>query len=321
MNIHTISKNCAAVVCALSMSANAANLVDASTMSQFVGNDINNVMGLTDGNSFKAANTVNLNNGVTKVRFQQYYQGVKVFGHSVAATQSDMGFISNVEGNFLSLDASFMARGSIVATDALDTFMGVEKDGSYNLQSERFIVVVDGEARLTNRVSFVTHTANGPTRPTAFIDANSGEVLSHYDNLQTDKVASGPGGNSKTGQYEYGTDFGFNDVEVSGSTCTMKNTNVKTVNLNNGTSATAAYSYDCPRNTFQAINGAFSPLNDAHYFGGVVFDMFDAYVGQAPLTFQLTMRVHYSNNYENAFWDGSAMTFGDGNDFLPIGQS
>ena len=28
--------------------------------------------------------------------------------------------------------------------------------------------------------------------------------------------------------------------------------------------------------------------------------------------FPLAMRVHYSSNYENAFWDGSAMTFGDG---------
>jgi vibriolysin len=31
------------------------------------------------------------------------------------------------------------------------------------------------------------------------------------------------------------------------------------------------------------------------------------------------MRVHYGNNYENAFWDGSAMTFGDGaNTFYPL---
>ena len=26
----------------------------------------------------------------------------------------------------------------------------------------------------------------------------------------------------------------------------------------------------------------------------------------------LTMRVHYKKNYENAFWDGRQMTFGDG---------
>jgi vibriolysin len=69
----------------------------------------------------------------------------------------------------------------------------------------------------------------------------------------------------------------------------------------------------------KVINGAFSPLNDAHFFGGVIFNMYQAYMGQAPLTFQLVMKVHYSTNYENAFWDGSAMTFGDGaTTFYPL---
>ena len=31
------------------------------------------------------------------------------------------------------------------------------------------------------------------------------------------------------------------------------------------------------------------------------------------------MKVHYSKNYENAYWDGSSMTFGDGkNTFYPL---
>jgi len=99
----------------------------------------------------------------------------------------------------------------------------------------------------------------------------------------------------------------------------MTNANVKTVNLNGGTSGSTAFSYTCPRNTVKAINGAYSPLNDAHYFGGVVYNMYQAYIGKAPLSFQLTMRVHYSSNYENAFWNGSAMTFGDGaTKFYPL---
>ena len=132
-------------------------------------------------------------------------------------------------------------------------------------------------------------------------------------------VGTGPGGNTKTGQYEYGTNYGYIDVTQSGTTCTMNNTNVKTVNLNGGTTGTTAFSYTCPRNTVKTINGAYSPLNDAHYFGGVIYNMYNAYIGKAPLTFQLTMSVHYSTNYENAFWDGSAMSFGDGaTTFYPL---
>ncbi len=152
----------------------------------------------------------------------------------------------------------------------------------------------------------------------------SGVTLTARIKLLNSVNGTGPGGNAKTKQYRYdgnSGDFGFLDVVSadSGTTCTMDNANVKTVNLNHGTSGSTAFSYTCPENTYQAINGAYSPLNDAHYFGGVVFNMYQAYVGQPPLIFQLSMRVHYSTNYQNAFWDGSSMTFGDGGStFYPL---
>jgi vibriolysin len=47
--------------------------------------------------------------------------------------------------------------------------------------------------------------------------------------------------------------------------------------------------------------------------------MYNDWLGIPPLTFQLTMRVHYGINYENAFWNGSSMTFGDGQTtFYPL---
>jgi hypothetical protein len=60
-------------------------------------------------------------------------------------------------------------------------------------------------------------------------------------------------------------------------------------------------------------------MNDAQYFGQVVFDTYMNWYGVPVLPFQLTLRCHYSNNYENAFWDGSTMTFGDGySTFYPL---
>jgi hypothetical protein len=136
-------------------------------------------------------------------------------------------------------------------------------------------------------------------------------------------VGTGPGGNTKTGAYEYGVNYGNLDVNVSsdGNTCTMENTRVKTIDLNHSTSnqSSEPFSYDCMRSTHKEINAAYSPLNDAHYFGGVVYDMYDQWYSTSPLNFQLQMKVHYGSDYENAFWDGSAMTFGDGhNHFYPL---
>ena len=93
----------------------------------------------------------------------------------------------------------------------------------------------------------------------------------------------------------------------------------KTVDLNNATSGGSVYCFEGDSNEYKEVNGSFSPLNDAHYFGNVVFNMYKEVVGTEPLTFQLKMRVHYGRSYENAFWDGSAMTFGDGGSrFYPL---
>ena len=56
-----------------------------------------------------------------------------------------------------------------------------------------------------------------PTRPIIIVDAASGRVIKQWENLQHALVGTGPGGNSKTGQYEYGTNYGYLDVTQSGS--------------------------------------------------------------------------------------------------------
>ncbi|PKH89493.1 hypothetical protein CXF79_01570 [Colwellia sp. Bg11-28] len=102
------------------------------------------------------------------------------------------------------------------------------------------------------------------------------------------------------------------DVTETGDNCAMENTNVKTVNLNHSKSGSNVFTFACSRNTHKEINGAYSPLNDAHFFGNAIFSMFNDWYSTSPLDSQLVLRVHYGNSYENAFWDGSSMTFGDG---------
>lgn len=178
----------------------------------------------------------------------------------------------------------------------------------------------DGVARLVYVVSFNAANTDTPARPFYMLDANTGVVLQQWEGIHTAQIGTGPGGNLKTGKYEYGTHFGFNDVTQSGTTCSLNNANVITYNMNHLTRVPkAAHSFTCPRNTVKEINGAYSPLNDAHYFGNVIFNMFQGWLGLSPLTQKLQMRVHYKRSYENAFWDGTAMTFGDGaTTFYPL---
>ncbi len=268
--------------------------------------------------------------GVRNHRYQQTFRGLPIFGEHVVVNEDESGNISTLFGQKVTGLASEIPAGKprlssnsallIAKSAGLGNRVGFMRTSAE--KSDLMIHIDDnGRARKAYVVSYFADTRNGGAamRPTVIIDANTGRVLQKFENLQHALVGTGPGGNAKTGQYEYGTNFGFMDVTQSGTTCTMNNASVKTVNLNHGTSGTTAFSYTCPRNTVKTINGAYSPLNDAHYFGNVIFNMYNAYIGKPPLTFQLVMKVHYSNSYENAFWDGSSMTFGDGaSTFYPL---
>ncbi|MBB1059608.1 M4 family metallopeptidase [Lysobacter spongiae] len=267
--------------------------------------------------------------GSRHYRYQQTFQGLPVFGENVIVSEKADGTVESLFGQMVGGLASEVSIASASVNEsraialAKRAALGSKAVSRVieNVKAEKVVFVDDaGRARTSYVVSFNADLSGGgdPTRPFVIVDASTGQVLKKWDAL-AHANGTGPGGNQKTGQYEYGTDFGYLDVAQSGSTCTMNNANVRTINLNHGTSGSTAFSYNCPRNTVKTINGAYSPLNDAHYFGGVVYGMYQDYIGVAPLTFQLKMRVHYSNNYENAFWDGQQMTFGDGaSTFYPL---
>lgn len=289
-------------------------------------------IGLGSDESLQIRKNIFDSDGSSTIRYQQMYKGIPILGDDVViSSHADGSFkrahgavLSNIADDLSDVTPAFsvkqlMRKAKQISSPAGQGVLNKQSGVSYENESARLMIWQDkaGTAKLVYQITYMQH-GDGPSRPHFIIDAKTGDILDHYDNLQTAN-AQGPGGNEKTGQYYYGTDFGDLDVAQSGNTCTMTNSNVKTVNLNNGTSGSSAYSFTCPENTFKEVNGAFSPLNDAHYFGGVVYDMYNDWVGTPPLTFQLQMRVHYSNNYENAFWNGSAMTFGDGaTTFYPL---
>lgn len=263
--------------------------------------------------------------GQVKARFQQYYKGVPVWGHSVAGISTMAGLTdisgSVVEGLELDLASTtprLSAKKAVAKAMSAQGVKGAALTAATSAADNAALWVYIDEQNVAHLVylhNYVTYNGADPSRPFSIIDANSGEVLKAWDGL-AHQNATGPGGNQKTGQYNYGTDYGYLDVDAN---CRMTNVNVDTINMNGATSGGSIHQFTCPNNTVKAINGAYSPLNDAHYFGGVVFNMYKTWFGVNPLNVKLKMRVHYSTNYENAFWDGSQMTFGDGaSTFYPL---
>jgi Zn-dependent metalloprotease/PKD repeat protein len=269
--------------------------------------------------------------GTNHYRYQQTFRGIPIWGEQVIVSEDKGGNIKHLFGRSVSgLGAELPLRGTYIGATratALGKVAGLgNRAATLQVQREKTtqMIYVDdsGLARMAYVVELFADSPSGKaTRPFVILVATSGKVLKQWVGLTHSLIGTGPGGNTKTGQYEWGSGglYGYMDVSQSGTTCTMNNANVKAVNLNGGTTGTTAYTYTCPRNTFKTINGAYSPINDALQFGGVITNMYPAYTGYNALSFQLVMRVHYKTSYENAFWDGSTMSFGDGaSTFFPL---
>lgn len=127
--------------------------------------------------------------------------------------------------------------------------------------------------------------------------------------------ARGPGGNEKTGLYNYGQDFDY--LEVT-SNCTMSNQYVETYDMQHQTTGGRLFQFPCPTNTYKAINGAYSPLNDAHYVSTQIFVMYKNWydINPLPNNEKFKVYVHYGNNNVGGFWDGYKMVLGDGDDTI-----
>ena len=172
-----------------------------------------------------------------------------------------------------------------------------------------------GQARLVYLVSWLA-ASKEPSRPFVMIDAQTGSELQTLGGSTTTLPARGQRQDRQVFLRRRLWPLQVDD------NCRMTGTNVDTLNMNHGT--TGAPSTSSPaREHGQGDQRCLFPLNDAHYFGNVVFDMYRNWYNTAPpLSFKLKMRVRHSRNYENAFWDGSQMTFGDGaTTFYPLGES
>jgi pseudolysin len=183
-----------------------------------------------------------------------------------------------------------------------------------------------------------------PAKPVFIVDAvSSDKVYLSWDDVKTlDSVeAGGFGGNEKMGKLVYDGLSGHLPVlhitrDAMTAQCYLQNADVIVVRKNSvNTSGGTAMSFMCKttdpthhdlywNGEHDAVNGAYSPANDALYAGGVIKQMYAEWFGLPVLKNQdgsamrLEMAVHDTDPAmtENAYWDGSRMVFGDGGDTL-----
>jgi vibriolysin len=334
--VSKITKISAATLLALGLSATAMAASNVSANhGEMNGKSINEVANLTADYSFKTGKTFGTVKGSSKQRAQMFYKGVPVYGQSVVLEQDAAGHNVGLQGSLMTDIANDL--DSVSPGMLHGKALGKLKQmlGHNNIENSKTDLVIyqdnSGKARLAYKVEYLVVDGDEPTRPMAFVDAKNGDILSSWDGIThkgkpgggggptTATTVNGPGGNEKTGEYFYGSDFGSLLATTDGSACYLDSPNVTTVDMANKTRRGSLAQVTCGDTGEDFTNGAYAPMNDAQAFGNVIFDMYGQWYGVTPLTQKLEMRVHYGRNYENAFWDGTAMSFGDGaSTFYPL---
>jgi len=294
-------------------------------------------------------------NKITHIRLQQQYLGFPVYGgyaivHSKATVNNLAASKDNarmngtvyqgIQAELGQPEANFVAHGA----QALAHFKA--QFGAEELHEEQVTPMVyideNQQAHWAYRVSaLVVYKDKIPARPTAIVDAATYEPWIQWNNIKTNRTPAkgfGYGGNSKMGVYQYDGN-GLPNLELTRNAntneCFMENNDVKVVDMEHKyTSKNKAMVLDCLENDsgvyltgykadgYDKINGAASPTNDALYAGYVIKHMYHDWYGVEALKksdgtpMQLVMRVHYGDGYENAYWDGRQMTFGDGDTMM-----
>ncbi len=243
---------------------------------------------------------------------------------SLATVTDDLkeGIAVNTEPNLSEKDAYNLA---------VEDYRGRSPIGGADNKIGLFIYRGETRDHLVYRVETPRITGKGdPSAPVVFIDAQTGEKVFEYDNLQT-----GTGSSLYSGTVSIST-------TVSGSTYYMEDTTRRmgTFNMNStgnestGTGGTQSRYTDTDDNWNTTIQRAGV---DAHYGAAQTYDYYQAVhgrngingasgpgtttsaVGAIPL---VVSRVHFgtSGRYNNAFWYNNQMSYGDGDGttFTPL---
>ena len=210
------------------------------------------------------------------VRMDQLQGGVPVFG--------GQGILHlDPSGTVVGLSDGLIRGLAVDVTPTLDPDAAIDEvllahgDPVTAVEADLQVLRHQGRDHLTYRVRVWDLDNDAPAMPVVFVDAHSGEEVWRYDNLQTAKDRRTHDGNNGS---------------------LLPGTLVRTEGQG-------------------GIGDA--PVDDAHDHAGLTYDYYwleqgrDSYDG---LGASLISTAHHRVNYDNAFWNGTQMVYGDGGTFF-----
>lgn len=263
--------------------------------------------------------------GATHTRMVSTYRGLPVLGGDRVVHRGPDGGVRGVSRTLtapLSLatqpvvGAARAAATALAEAPATRTITGARQEGS------RLVVdALSGPGRLAWEVVTGGTQADGtPSRLATYVDARTGEVLRREQQIQT---ADGQGQSLYSGTVPLRLDQSGSTYELDDPT----RGHTYTTDLNNKEDSLLCQilSVGCQSGAlFTSPDTSFgdgttasreSAAVDAQYGTNMTWDFYQSTFGRGGIFGDGSgsyNRVHYGKGYVNAFWDGTKMTYGDG---------
>ncbi|MGB2867952.1 MAG: M4 family metallopeptidase [Bacteroidota bacterium] len=259
--------------------------------------------------------------GMSHVRLQQSVQGLRIVGSQLIVHFTPDGSVSSVNGRYyptpqISTTASVSPQQArMIASQAVRA----------NASTAELVVYIKQD------VPVLAYEVSAPTpvapKQRVTVDAMNGSILDKDDGIRYDGpfTGSGPGvlgTNRSLNIYQLGSTYYLVDAtkamyvapadSLKGVVATYDAQN-DTVNTNPYTSAALVSDPNGDRNFND--NARLAASVDAHFFTGKVYDYYKTHFNRNSWNNaggSLLNVVHYLSKYNNAFWNGTLMTYGDG---------
>jgi bacillolysin len=264
--------------------------------------------------------------GFTHEKYQQYYKGIRV-EYGEYNVHAKGGLIESVNGDFHVIDG-LNTKPTLTESASLTNALQYVGAKSYKWEVEADekapkgeLVVCqnylknDGSYSLAYKFNVYAHEP--VSRAYIFVDAHTGVII-HKDLIIKHVAATGSGATRYSGTQTIKTDYTGTTYRLREAT---RGLGIETYNMKKGTVYTSAVDFTDTDNNWSDGNYTSTSTTkdnsalDAHWGAATTYDYWfskhsrNSYDNAGA---KILSYVHYSSAYDNAYWDGTRMTYGDG---------
>jgi bacillolysin len=280
--------------------------------------------------------------GYSHIYLQRYFKGIKV-EHDICKVHTQNGLMESINGEFRNINTTSVTP-NLTERSALQyalDFVGArtymweltkeeellkkeknDEEASYYPKGEKVMIMDEtglGEAKIAYK--FDVYASSPISRAYIYVDGNSGKILS-VDAIIKHANATG------TAATRYSSTQTITTDAVSATSYRLRetrgtNSGIQTYNMNKGTNYANAVDFTDADNSWTEYNNTNkdNAALDAHWGAEKTYDYWLSVHGRNSYDNAgaiIKSYVHYSSAYDNAFWDGTRMTYGDGSVFKPL---